>query len=123
MKSWNIKTILLLITYTIGLVLCVINFRDIMQAITNFIGLFSTFFLAVAIAFIFNRPYEFFRHKYRKKFHLKGSTSKVLSIISIYVIVFGCIGLLISLILPQVGENIRLLSENITVYLAQLQDF
>lgn len=56
------KTYLLLITFTIGLVLIVVYFDDILHGIGFFLRLLTPLFIAIVIAFVLNRPYEWFRN-------------------------------------------------------------
>lgn len=124
MKKENIRTVLLLILYTIVLILGIINFRSIVQGLCEFFSFFSTPFLAIVIAFIFNRPFVFFKNLYNNShLHIKESLAKSLSIITIYVITFGAFLLLMWLVLPQLKDNIVSFANNVDVYLSELQSF
>lgn len=123
MKNDKIKIFISLITYTVLLIYCIFNFQMILKYVKNLLSLFSPLFIGLIIAFIFNRPFEFFHRFYEKKLQIPLALTKTLAITTVYICFFGAVILIVFLILPQLGENIRLFSENINYYLSELEAF
>ena len=84
----KIKLYLLIIAYVIGLILLVIHFETVLKWIKNLLRLFLPLFIGIAIAFIFNRPFELFNKIYCQKLKIKETASKFLAIITIYILFF-----------------------------------
>ena len=57
MEGKSLKTILWVITYTVGLVLVVIHFEDILQGIGSFLGLLKPLLFGIIVTFILDHPY------------------------------------------------------------------
>ena len=57
MEGKSLKTILWVITYTVGFVLVVIHFEDILQGIGSFLGLLKPLLFGIIVAFILDHPY------------------------------------------------------------------
>lgn len=70
MDKKALKTYLLLISFTIGLVLVVVYFREILRGIGFFFKLLTPLWAAIVIAFVLNRPYEWFRRWYERNIKL-----------------------------------------------------
>lgn len=47
------------------------NGREIIRSVTDILGLFQSFWIGIAIAFVFNRPYDFLREKYYRTGKIK----------------------------------------------------
>ena len=67
MEKKTLKTYLLLISFTIGLVLVVVHFETIPGGIGVFLRLLTPLFIGIVIAFVLNRPYEWLNRLYREK--------------------------------------------------------
>ena len=95
MDKKTLKTYLLLISFTIGLVLIAVHFEKIISGISIFLQLLTPFFIGIIIAFVLNRPYEWFCQLYGKRWGLNSRISRILAIITVYILAFGAIILLI----------------------------
>ena len=58
------KSILWIITYAALLVLIITNFDELRGFFANFLGLFTPLVLGFALAFVLNRPCQFFLRLY-----------------------------------------------------------
>lgn len=123
MEKGKMKSYLWLIAFSIGLVLLVINFRTIIHGIGVFIKLLMPLFLGIAIAFVLNRPYEWFNRLYKNKCKIKPKAAKPLAIVTVYVLTFGAIVGLFVLIVPELIENIQQFSGNAGFYMSNIQGF
>ncbi len=125
MESKMIKNIILIITYTIALVLCIIKFNPLISGVGNFFALFQPLIIGVVIAFILNKPCMFF-HDYLSKNIFKNknfSTSRALAIVITYVLFILIIVILINFIIPQLIDSIMGFINNIDSYFINLQYF
>ncbi|MDF2677752.1 MAG: hypothetical protein K0Q97_2078 [Bacillota bacterium] len=125
MESKMIKNIILIITYTIALVLCIIKFNPLISGLGNFFALFQPLIIGVVIAFILNKPCMFFHGLLSKKI-LKNknfSTSRALAIVITYVLFILIIVILINFIIPQLIDSIMGFINNIDSYFINLQYF
>ena len=105
----------------IVLAVLLINGRQISRSIIGVLGLFQAFWIGIAIAFVFNRPYEFCKAKYQKSGKIKKGAASVLAIVTVYLAVLAVIAAMVSVVIPQLTNSIRLLIENAGFYLANLQ--
>lgn len=135
------KSIILIITYCVGLVAVLLNFRVIWKGIETLAALLMPVFIGFCIAFILNRPYKFiysfienlyvkFISKLKRK-NKKTSTSehgekkvnsavKVISLILIYALFLLFVALIISMICPQLGDSLTKVYDNISTYVSNL---
>lgn len=105
----------------IVLAVVLINGKQILHSVTNILGIFKPFWIGIAIAFVFNRPYEFLRSRYRKSDRLKTRTADMLAIFSVYLFVIAIIAAIVWIVIPQLTDSIKSLVENADAYLANLQ--
>lgn len=121
MEKKTLKTYLLLIAFTIGLVLVVVHFETIIRGIGFFLRLLTPLFIGIVIAFVLNRPYEYLKCLYGKRCRLKAKESRLLSVITVYILAFGVIVLLICLVAPEMARNLQLFAESADQYLLEAQ--
>lgn len=121
MEKYKLKSYMLLISFSIGLVLVVVHFRDILHGIGFFLNLLTPLFIGTILAFALNRPYEALRKWYRTKWKIREKKAKVLSVISVYVIAFSSLILLASMIIPELGRNIITFAESADEYMLEIQ--
>ena len=121
MEKKALKTYLLLISFTIGLMLMVVHFETIIAAIGFFLRLLTPFFIGVIIAFVLNRPYEWLNRLYGKRCRLKPKASQILSVITVYIMAFGILILLICMVVPELVQNLYLFAESVDQYLVDAQ--
>lgn len=112
---------MLLITFSIGLVLVVVHFKDILHGIGFFAHLLSPLFISIMLAFVLNRPYELFNSWYLKKWKLSLKKSRILSVVSVYVIGVGIIALIAGMVIPELGRNVRTFAESVDQYILGTQ--
>lgn len=119
-KSW-----IFLITYFVLLVLAIVKFDIIIGSVNNITLTLVPLFIGIAIAFILNRPYIFFLKSYNNLFvnSKVNKFSKPLSIATVYILFFGIVSSIITIILPQLSESIEILYTNLGDYGAKLENF
>lgn len=116
------KSLILLITYAVLLVLFVVRADDLLGAIKNILAIFEPLYIGFAIAFVLNRPCRFFRRLYQKKFPPKTQKlAQPLAVATAYILFLLIIAGAIAFILPQVVESLTVFLSNISGYVEQLQ--
>ena len=121
MDKKTLKTYLLLISFTIGLVLVVVHFETILGGIGVFLRLLTPLFVGIIIAFVLNRPYEWLNRLYREKCRLKPRTAQILAVVTVYLLAFGAIILLICMVVPELIRNLQLFAASVNQYLLEAQ--
>lgn len=121
MDKKTLKPYLLLISFAIGLVLVVVYFREILCGIRFFFRLLTPFWAAIVIAFVLNRPYEWFRGWYGRKMRVRAKPAKTAAILTVYVIAFGAVILLLRLVVPELVQNVKMFAEDADLYLEEIQ--
>lgn len=121
MEKNKLKSYMLLITFSIGLVLVVVHFRDILHGIGFFAHLLTPLFIGILLALALNRPYEIFHSLYLKKWKLTEKKAKVFSVITVYAITFGVVVIVALMVIPELGRNLSTFAENVDSYLLDVQ--
>lgn len=118
------KNLFFIITYILILILFVIKFDSVMGAFRSFIGLFSSFFAGIAIAFVLNNPCKaiekFITNRLKVK---KKSISRALAIAITYILLLLIVSLIIWIILPQLFQSIKSFVDELGLYFNNLQSF
>ena len=118
-----LRSILLIITYSVVLVLVLVKIDLIWAVAAQILGALKPLFLGFAIAFVLNRPCTFFFRLYHGG--LAGRKldrfSRPLAVLSAYVALVVVVTALFSFVLPQVADSIRLFVSSLSGYMANLQ--
>lgn len=125
MSIKELKPYLLLITYAGIVFLVVTNLGGILGQISWIISVVRPFTFGLVIAFVLNRPFRMIRIRLYipllKKTGLSekkvSSISGILSILSVYFLLFFVTGLLISSVIPELISSIESFSGNMDTYL------
>ena len=122
MRTKRTKNIMLIITYTVFLILVILNFNSIVEYGRKVLGLFSSFFIGIAIAFILNNPCKSIETFLESKFNFKKrSVLRGISVTITYIIFLIIIVLLIWFVIPQLFESIQGLVSNLGIYFNNFQ--
>lgn len=125
MSIKELKPYLLLITYAGIVFLVVTNLGGILGQISWITSVVRPFTFGLVIAFVLNRPFRMIRSRLYipllKKTGLSekkvSSISGILSILSVYFLLFFVTGLLISSVIPELISSIESFSGNMDTYL------
>ena len=125
MSIKELKPYLLLITYAGIVFLVVTNLGGILGQISWITSVVRPFTFGLVIAFVLNRPFRMIRSRLYipllKKTGLSekkvSSISGILSILSVYFLLFFVTGLLISSVIPELISSIESFSGNLDTYL------
>ena len=122
MTQKTTRSILMIITYTVLLILFLMKFDWIWGMVMQFVSAMNPFFIGFAIAFALNRPCQFFRGFYSRRLGKKGERLALpLAVVSSYLCVLVIIFALVSFVLPQVAASVSLFATHLEGYVANLQ--
>ncbi len=122
MVNKRTKNVLFIISYTVTLILIVINFESVVNYLGDFLSLFSSFFIGIAIAFILNNPCMSIQRLLSKQFDFKKkSTVRVISVAITYILFLLIVFLLIWFVIPQLFKSIQGLINNLGTYFNNFQ--
>ena len=122
MEKGLFKKLTLLLTYLIVLVAVIVKIDAVGAWVKQVIGAFSPIFAGFAIAFVLNRPCNFFARLYGKG--MKGKWAKAarpLAVVTSYVLLFAVIAAVVSIIVPELIESIQSFIGNLSTYGSNLQ--
>ena len=117
------KSILLLITYAVVLVLVLARLNVIGGAVMWVLGLLQPLLIGFAIAFVLNRPCHFFHRLYQRGLgntRAKGAC-RPLAVLSSYLALILAIAAIFAYVLPKFAESIQTFVLNLSGYLTNLQ--
>ena len=128
MSTKELKPYLLLITYAGAVFLAVTHLDRILGQISWITSVIMPFTIALVIAFVLNRPYKLIRYRFYTPLLQKaglsekkaGSISSVLSILSVYFLLFFIVGKLVSSVIPELIVSIETFSSNMDDYLSDM---
>ncbi|MEI3580841.1 MAG: hypothetical protein V8Q30_13140 [Acutalibacteraceae bacterium] len=124
----NSSPYLLLITYAGVVFLAVTHLDRILNEISWITSVIMSLTIALVIAFVLNRPYKPIRYRFYTPLLQKaglsekkaGSISGVLSILSVYFLLFFIVGKLVSSVIPELIVSIETFSSNMDDYLSDM---
>ena len=105
---------LVIVCVGILLYLGLTHLSQVRDAVGSVISVFAPFIAGFVIAYLLNTPVDFFE----RKVYRNSRGKRALAIITVFLIAIAIIAILLQLILPQVGDSIRQLLNNLTVYLS-----
>lgn len=122
MQSKRTKNIMVIITYTAILILLIINFSPIARFFGDFLKLFNSFFVGIALAFILNTPCMAIERFIKKHSKIeKKSILRGISVVITYVLFLLVIILLIWFVIPQLFQSVQGLVSNLGMYFSNFQ--
>jgi len=118
-----IRSLMLLITFTILLILVILRFDSILYLLVQLLGLLRPLIIGFAIAFVLHRPCGFFRRLYDRAFSQTkaAGAAQPLAVLTSYLVLFAVIAFVISLVVPQLINSITLFAGSLSSYINNLQ--
>ena len=107
----NVRMIMLIIVFTVILLAAVLNIGALLGFISSVLGVFSTVFAGLAIAFVLNVPLRIFENRtfYGLREHRSPLVRRALrpvAIVSSLLITLGVLIVLLLVILPRLVETV-----------------
>ena len=116
------KSILLIITYAVVLVVALARLDVVGGAVLWALGLVKPLIIGFAIAFVLNRPCHFFHRLYLRGLGEKNKTlCRGLAVVSSYVALLAVVAALFAFVLPKFVESIQTFVGNLSGYLTNIQ--
>ena len=117
------RSILLIITYAVLLVLALVKFDALLALAGSLLGLLKPLYVGFAVAFVLNRPCQAFYRAYdgalgRTK---AAGLSRPLAVFSSYLALIVVLAVLFSFVVPKLVESIQIFAGSLSGYLLNLQ--
>lgn len=117
------RSLLLLITYAIVLVAVIVKLDAVGGWLGGVLAAFQPLIAGLVIAFILDRPCNFFARQYAKLLPGRaGRAARPLAVVTAYLAVILFIAVLVALVVPELTHSIEMFIGNIGTYAANFQD-
>ncbi len=117
----NIRKICLIITFAVLLVLAVLKIDDIFSFIQTLLSTISPLIIGACIAFIVNLPMTKIEDFLEKSIIKKPTNfGKIMSMLLAFLFIVAIVGIVIVLIIPQIGSSINTLLPKIEPFFANV---
>ncbi len=117
------RSILLIITYAVLLIMALVRLEDLGSGAVRVLRMFQPLLLGFAIAFVLDRPCHFFDQLYARL--LKNSSAqslkRPLAVVSAYLVFLLAIVGVFSFVVPKLVESIQLFLGSLNGYMENLQ--
>ena len=117
------RSLLLLITFTVGLIFVIVRIDDLWQFAAALLSNFTPLFAGLAIAFVLTQPCAFFRRHLDRA--LGGTplakASVPLAVLLSYLLLFGVVAALVAFVIPQFVSSVGTFLSNLEGYMRQAQ--
>ena len=117
------RSLLLLITFTVGLIFVIVRFDDLWQFAAALLSNFTPLFAGLAIAFVLTQPCAFFRRHLDRA--LGGTplakASVPLAVLLSYLLLFGVVAALVAFVIPQFVSSVGTFLSTLEGYMRQAQ--
>ncbi|MGL5978499.1 MAG: AI-2E family transporter [Erysipelotrichaceae bacterium] len=117
-SKMTMKHVLWTITYTIFLILCVINWSAVTAFLGKLLSVISPVIIGIGFAFVFNLPMKYFERKLPSKIQ---SHRRLWSAICSGLLVVGILVFLINIIGPQIVDSVMMFKEELPNYIQRGQ--
>ncbi len=122
MEKGLFKKVLLLITYTVVLVAFIVKIDAVGGCVARVLSAFKPLIIGFVIAFVLNRPCNFFARVYTKWLPDKAAkAARPFAVVTAYLILIALIAALIALVVPELVKSIENFMNNLSTYGANLQ--
>ena len=123
MDNGLFRKLILLITYAVALVVVIVKIDVILDWGAGVLVAFRPIFIGFAIAFILSRPCNFFARVYARALGKRWQRlARPLAVTTAYVMLFAMVGVLISLVVPELTRSIQRFVGNMNIYAGNLQE-
>ena len=123
MEKKLFRSLILLITYAVVLVAVIVKLDAVGGWLAGVAGAFQPLIIGLVIAFILDRPCNFFARHYERL--LPGQVRRAarpLAVVTAYLTVILFIAVLVALVVPELTHSIEMFIGNLSTYAANFQD-
>lgn len=123
MEKKLFRSLILLITYAVVLVAVIVKLDAVGGWLGGVLAAFQPLIAGLVIAFILDRPCNFFARQYAKLLPGRaGRAARPLAVVTAYLAVILFIAVLVALVVPELTHSIEMFIGNIDTYAANFQD-
>lgn len=116
------KSLILLITYSVVLVAVIVKIDTVLGWLDAGITAFEPIFIGFALAFILNRPCNFFARVYGEHFPEKArKAARPAAVVTAYLIFIAAVAVVLTFVIPELTNSIRTFVGSLSLYLSNLQ--
>lgn len=116
------RSLILLITYAVVLVAVIVKLDAVLGWLGGVASAFRPLVIGAVIAFILNRPCNFFARLYERALPAKAkAAARPLAAATAYLIVAALITALVALVVPELTHSIEMFIGNLNAYAANFQ--
>lgn len=125
MEKKTFKSILLIVTYTLLLAYVLFNFENMASLFGMLISVVLPFIIGGALAFVLNVPMKAIERILFKKAKSKvaNKLKRPVSLLLTIIIVFGVIGVILFVVIPELGKTFVSLAESCAKFPGKILDF
>lgn len=123
MEKKLFRSLILLITYAVVLVAVIVKLDAVGGWLAGVAGAFQPLIIGLVIAFILDRPCNFFARHYERV--LPGQVRRAarpLAVVTAYLTVILFIAVLVALVVPELTHSIEMFIGNLSTYAANFQN-
>ncbi|WP_159438289.1 AI-2E family transporter [Massiliimalia massiliensis] len=122
------KRVLLLIVLTVLLIFAVFNIDQLMGILKRAVGIMTPFFLGIVFAFILNLVVKLFEERVFARLNEKNGKiwkkcRRAVCILIAFVLLFAVLGVFCFLVIPELLNSVKGLTDNLPVYANQFTDW
>ena len=119
------RSILLIITYAVVLVMVLLRLDVIALALVWLLKLLRPLIIGFAIAFVLNRPCHFFHRLYDRALTRTPArqAARGLAVLTSYLVLVAVIVAIFSFVLPKLAESLQIFTSNLSGYIANIQSW
>lgn len=116
------KSLILLITYAVVLVAFIVKLDAVGGWLSSVISAFKPLLIGFAVAFVLNRPCNFFAGLYGKKLPEKAAkAARPLAVVTCYLVVILLLAGVVALVVPELVKSIQTFAGNLSTYAGNFQ--
>ena len=116
------KSQILLITYAVVLVAFIVKLDAVGGWLSSVISAFKPLLIGFAVAFVLNRPCNYFAGLYGKKLPEKAAkAARPLAVVTCYLIVVLLLAGVVALVVPELVKSIQTFAGNLSTYAGNFQ--
>ena len=117
------RSLILLITYAVVLVAVIVKLDAVGGWLGGVLAAFQPLIAGLVIAFILDRPCNFFARQYEKALSGRARrAARPLAVVTAYLVVILFVAVLVALVVPELTHSIEMFIGNIGTYAANFQD-
>ena len=123
MEKKLFRSLILLITYAVVLVAVIVQLDAEGGWLGGVLAAFQPLIAGLVIAFILDRPCNFFARQYEKALSGRARrAARPLAVVTAYLVVILFVAVLVALVVPELTHSIEMFIGNIGTYAANFQD-